>query len=101
MFHFIFTYFTFIIIVIKYFSAWTDPDNGTNETSKNVDEEPEIDSGRSQNTVPIASTQVAIKGIVQYSTKSVSWAQFLVEQWVTRHSREHTLSVVGPDTHIE
>ena len=24
--------------------------------------------GRSQNTVPIASTQVAIKGIVQYST---------------------------------
>ena len=27
--------------------------------------------GRSQNTVPIASTQVAIKGIVQYSTKSV------------------------------
>ena len=28
--------------------------------------------GRSQNTVPIASTQVAIKGVVQYSTKSVS-----------------------------
>ena len=27
-------------------------------------------SGRSQNTVPIASTQVAIKGIVQYSTRS-------------------------------
>ena len=25
--------------------------------------------GRSQNTVPIASTQVAIKGIVQYSTR--------------------------------
>ena len=25
-------------------------------------------NGRSQNTVPIASTQVAIKGIVQYST---------------------------------
>ena len=41
--HFIFTCFTFIIIVIKYFSAQTDPDNGTNETSKNVDEEPEID----------------------------------------------------------
>ena len=62
-------------------------------------------AGRSQNTVPIASTQVAIKGIVQYSTKpvsqSVSWAQFLVEQLATRHSREHTLSVVGPDTHIE
>ena len=36
--HFIFTCFTFIIIVIKYFSAQTDPDNGTNETSKNVDE---------------------------------------------------------------
>ena len=28
--------------------------------------------GRSQNTVPIASTQVAIKGIVQYSTRSES-----------------------------
>ena len=26
--------------------------------------------GRSQNTVPIASTQVVIKGIVQYSTKT-------------------------------
>ena len=43
--------------------------------------------GRSQNTVPIASTQVAIKGIVQYSTR----AQFLVEQLATIHSREHTL----------
>ena len=30
--------------------------------------------GRSQNTVPIASTQVAIKGTVQYSMKSVSQA---------------------------
>ena len=49
--HFIFTCFTFIIIVIKYFSAWTDPDNGTNETSKNVDEEPEIDRIR-----PLAGT---------------------------------------------
>ena len=39
-------------------------------------------NGRSQNTVPIASTQVAIKGIVQYSTR----AQFLVEQLATRHS---------------
>ena len=27
--------------------------------------------GRSQNTVPIASTQVAIKGIVQYSTRTL------------------------------
>ena len=27
--------------------------------------------GRSQNTVPIASTQVAIKGTVQYSTEAV------------------------------
>ena len=57
--------------------------------------------GRSQNTVPIASTQVAIKGIVQYSTRSVSWAQFLVEQLATRHSWEHTLSVVSPDAHVE
>ena len=53
--------------------------------------------GRSQNTIPIASTQVAIKGIVQYSTR----AQFLVEQLGTRHSREHTLSTVGPDTQVE
>ena len=28
-----------------------------------------VDIGWSQNTVPIASTQVAIKGIVRYSTK--------------------------------
>ena len=53
--------------------------------------------GRSQNTVPIASTQVAIKGIVQYSTR----AQFVVEQLATRHSREHTLSAVGPDAPVE
>ena len=53
--------------------------------------------GRSQNTVPIASTQVAIKGIVQYSTR----AQFLVKQLATRHSREHTLSTVGPDAQVE
>ena len=52
---------------------------------------------RSQNTVPIESTQVAIKGIIQYSTR----AQFLVEQLVTRHSREHTLSAVGPDAQVE
>ena len=31
--------------------------------------------GRSQNTVPIASTQVAIKGIVQYSTRERSRSQ--------------------------
>ena len=48
---FIFTCLTFIIIVIKYFSARTDPDNGTNETSKNVDEEPEINRIR-----PLAET---------------------------------------------
>ena len=53
--------------------------------------------GWSQNTVPIASTQVAIKGIVQYSTQ----AQFLAEQLATRHSREHTLSAVGPDAQVE
>ena len=53
--------------------------------------------GRSQNTIPIASTQVAIKGIVQYSTR----AQFLVEQLATRHSREHTLSAVGPEMQVE
>ena len=53
--------------------------------------------GRSQNTVPIASTQVAIKGIVQYSMG----AQFLVEQLATRHSREHMLSAVGPDAPVE
>ena len=29
-------------------------------------------NGRSQNTVPIASTQAAIKGIVQYSTRVVA-----------------------------
>ena len=29
---------------------------------------PHVPTGRSQNTVPIASTQVAIKGTVQYST---------------------------------
>ena len=45
-------------------------------------------NGRSQNTVPIASTQVAIKGIVQYSTR----VHFLVEQSVARRGQEHTLS---------
>ena len=39
----IFTYLTFIIIVIKYFSAQTDPDNVISEMSRNVDEEPELD----------------------------------------------------------
>ena len=58
-------------------------------------------NGRSQNTVPIASTQVAIKGIVQYSTRVQFRAQFLVEQLATRHSQEHTLSAVGPDAHVE
>ena len=58
-------------------------------------------NGRSQNTVPIASTQVAIKGIVQYSTKSVSRSSVEFGQLATRHSREHTLSVVGPDAHVE
>ena len=56
-----------------------------------------VSLGWSQNTVPIASTQVAIKGIVQYSTR----AQFLVEQLATRHSREHMLSAVGPDAQVE
>ena len=45
----------------------------------------------------IASTQVAIKGIVQYSVR----AQFLVEQLATRRSREHTLSTVSPDAQVE
>ena len=54
-------------------------------------------AGWSQNTIPIASTQVAIKGIVQYSTR----AQFSVEKLATRHSREHTLSAVGPDAPVE
>ena len=53
--------------------------------------------GQSQSTVPITSTQVAIKGIVQYSMG----AQFLVEQLATRHSREHTLSAVSPDAQVE
>ena len=56
--------------------------------------------GRSQNTVPIASTQVAIKGIVQYSTRTLE-AQSQSRQLATRHSREHMLSAVGPDAHVE
>ena len=56
--------------------------------------------GQSQNTVPIASTQVAIKGIVQYSTRTLeAWSQS--RQLVTRHSQEHMLSAVGPDVHVE
>ena len=44
-------------------------------------------SGRSQNTVPIASTQVAIKGIVQYSTRTVTDRHTQSrEQLATRHS---------------
>ena len=60
-----------------------------------------IGCGRSQNTVPIASTQVAIKGIVQYSTVRGLRAQFLAAQLVTRRSREHMLSAVGPDAQVE
>ena len=56
--HFIFTCLTFIIIVIKYFSAQTDPDNGTNEISKNVDEEPEINRIR-----PLAGTSLWMKNL--------------------------------------
>ena len=44
-------------------ASWFPPTNM--HTSTPINEE----SGRSQNTVPIASTQVAIKGIVQYSTR--------------------------------
>ena len=65
-------------------------------------------SGRSQNTVPIASTQVAIKGTVQYSTRASERAREQTvsqskdrEQLATRHSREHTLSAVGPDAPVE
>ena len=57
---------------------------------------PRIMCGRSQNTVPIASTQIAIKGIVQYSTRTLE-AQSQSRHLVTRHSREHTLSAVSPD----
>ena len=38
-----FTYLTFIIILIKYFSPKTDPDHGISETLKHPDEEPEVD----------------------------------------------------------
>ena len=55
--------------------------------------------GRSQNTVPIASTQVAIKGTVQYSTRASERADS--QQLATRHSREHTLSAVSPDAPVE
>ena len=58
-------------------------------------------SGRSQNTVPIASTQVAIKGIVQYSTRADTRSSVEFGQLATRHSREHTLSIVGPDAQVE
>ena len=49
-------------------------------------------NGRSQNTVPIASTQVAIKGVVQYSTRARTYYLSSVqsEQSVARHRREHT-----------
>ena len=55
--------------------------------------------GRSQNTVPIASTQVAIKG--SYSTVRSQSGSSEVSQSGSGHSREHTLSVVGPDAHVE
>ena len=58
-------------------------------------------NGRSQNTVPIASTQVAIKGTVQYSTRADVSQESVSEQLATRHSREHTLSAVGPDAPVE
>ena len=38
-----FTYLTFIIILIKYFSPRTDPNHGITEASKHPDEEPEVD----------------------------------------------------------
>ena len=57
--------------------------------------------GRSQNTVPIASTQVAIKGTVQYSTEETVSQSEDGQQLATRHSREHTLSTVGPDVLVE
>ena len=63
-----------------------------------------VKTGRSQNTVPIASTQVAIKGIVQYSMdthRHTLTDTHIEQQSATRHSREHTLSAVGPDVHVE
>ena len=47
------------------------------------------DNGRSQNTVPLASTQAAIKGIVQYSTRDINF----------RSSLQFTLAC-GQDRHI-
>ena len=43
---FIFTYLTFIIIVIKYFSARTDPDDRITEPVKDLDEESEMEIDR-------------------------------------------------------
>ena len=57
--------------------------------------------GRSQNTIPIASTQVARKGTVQYSTGDKVGQSQSVSQLATRHSREHTLSTVSPDAQVE
>ena len=61
----------------------------------------DVQLGRSQNTVPIASTQVAIKGTVQYSTRADVSQESVSEQLATRHSQEHTLSAVGPDALVE
>ena len=50
--------------------------------------------GQSQNTVPIVSTQVAIKGIVQHSTKQSQLGVQRVraeQQSVARRRQEHTL----------
>ena len=42
--HFVFTYFTFIIILIKYFSSRTDADHEVHEAANHVkEEEPEIE----------------------------------------------------------
>ena len=62
---------------------------------------PLVPCGQSQNTVPIASTQVAIKGIIQYSMRARSSSSIGAEQLATSHSREHTLSAVGPDAPVE
>ena len=43
---FICTHLTFIIIVIKYFSAQTDLDDGITEPAKDLDEEPEMEIDR-------------------------------------------------------
>ena len=56
--------------------------------------------GRSQNTAPIASTQVAIKDSRTVNSQTVGTVRES-GQLATRHSREHTLSAVGPDAQVE